>query len=161
MLPSGRQCASGLSFAPSAARLFRSSRAHGWYGNPPCTSVPRSKNAAMLGAGGRLFSADLVPGAPPVPLTLPPAAAPSLQPGFSQTPDRSGWPSRNFGAGALTSTLPSAVLGTPGSRYRGHCADRDAAKTLQRTTTPATANRAFIRQIVPPVGAQLEGQEGQ
>src|SRR5262252_3101721 len=147
MLPSGRQCASGLSFAPSAARLFRSSRAHGWYGKPPCTSVPRSKNAAMLGAGGRLFSADLVPGAPPVPLTLPPAAAPSLQPGFSHTPDRSGCPSKNFGAGAVTSTLPSAVLGMPGSGYRGHCAESDDTKTADRIAAPPSVTDVFIGQI--------------
>src|SRR5215467_2072564 len=115
-----------------------------------------SKNAAMLGAGGRLFSADLVPGAPPVPLTLPPAAAPSLQPGFSQTPDRSGWPSKNFGAGAATSTLPSAILGTPGSGYRGHCADSDAAKIPDSITVPANVDRVFIGQIVPPVVSESD-----
>ena len=107
----------------------------------------RSKNAAMLGAGGRLFSADLDPGAPPVPLTLSLAVAPSRQPGFSQIPDRSGWPSKNFGAGALTLTFPSGVLGAPGSGYLGHCADSDARHAQDRIMAPASANRVFIGQI--------------
>src|SRR5262249_30897886 len=98
----------------------------------------------MLGAGGRRFSADLVPGAPPVPLTLPAAAAPSLPPRVSQTPDRSGSPSKNFGAGAVTSTLPSAVRGTPGSAYRGHCAEREIEKAPSATATAANWERTLI-----------------
>src|SRR5580765_1158587 len=103
----------------------------------------------MLGAGGRLFSADLDPGAPPVPLTLSLAVAPSRQPRFSQTPERSGCPSKNFGAGALTLTFPSGVLGAPRSGYLGHCADSDTAHAADRTTATANANRVFIGQIVP------------
>src|SRR5262249_47814277 len=112
--------------------------------------------------GGRRFSADLVPGAPPVPLTLPAAAAPSLHPGFSQTPDRSGCPSKNIGAGAATSTLPSAVLGTPGSGYRGHCAESDAAKTADSIAAPANVSDVFIGQIVPSTRPQrkLAGARG-
>ena len=96
------------------------------------------RTSAMLGAGGRRVSADRVPGAPPVPETDPPAAAPSRQPRFSHTPDRSGLPSGVFGAGAVRFTLPSAVRGTPArpdAAATGRTSDGESDATSARRMT--------------------------
>ena len=54
--------------------------------------------------------------------------AQSGQGAVSQTPDRSGLPSGNRGAGAFKSTLPSAVLGMFGEFGNdGHCATSGTA----------------------------------
>src|SRR4051812_40109633 len=45
----------------------------------------------------------------------------------SQRPDRSGFPSAVFGAGALRLGFPSAVFGTPAVGYLNHCADTVSA----------------------------------
>src|ERR1700674_757139 len=51
-----------------------------------------------------------------------------------QTPDRSGLPSADRGAGAERLGLPSGVLGTPAVGRLGHCAvsgDNDAERTIR------------------------------
>src|SRR5262249_25365893 len=47
-----------------------------------------------------------------------------------QTPERSGWPSAAFGAGAFTSTLPSGVFGMPAVGVFSHCAPSASAAAL-------------------------------
>src|ERR1700674_790024 len=51
-----------------------------------------------------------------------------------QTPERSGLPSADRGAGAERLGLPSGVLGTPAVGRTGHCAvsgDNDAERTIR------------------------------
>src|SRR6476661_3930538 len=103
-----------------------------------------SKNIAMLGEAGRRGASVREPGAPPVPETDPPAAAPSRQPRFSQTPERSGLPSGVFGAGAVRFTLPSAVRGTDASGRFAHWAAEDEGSDAARTTKLADVSHVFM-----------------
>jgi hypothetical protein len=99
---------------------------------------------AMLGAAGRRVSDDREPGAPPVPDTDPPAAAPSRQPRFSQTPERSGLPSGVLGTGAVRFTLPSAVRGTPVSGRFAHWAAEGEESDATSTTKLADVSHVFM-----------------
>src|SRR6185295_17789222 len=54
-----------------------------------------------------------------------------------QRPEKSGWPSAVFGAGAVRLNFPSAVLGTLGVGYFSHCAP----------AVPLTARRPAIANI--------------
>src|ERR1700730_5525915 len=69
------------------------------------------------------------------------------------TPDRSGWPSAAFGAGALRSGLPSAPRGTPGVGVSSHCAESGAARMAAKTSPILTVI------TIGPIGlsAQLTG----
>ena len=96
---------------------------------------------AISGARTRLSGSVRVAGAPPTPLMDSLAAAPSRQPGFSQTPDRSGWPSKNFGAGAARFTLPSGSRGTSARLYCGHCAASRADSAKMRDFIPLNTTR--------------------
>src|SRR6185295_585582 len=62
---------------------------------------------------------------------------------FSQTPDRSGFPSVVLGVGASSFTFPSGVRGAPAAGYKGHCADSDGEMTATMNTQ-AAPNRIFI-----------------
>src|SRR6476620_7881548 len=98
----------------------------------------------MLGALPRRSLALLLDGAPPVPEMLPLAAAPSRQPGFSHTPERSGLPSKNVGAGALRSTDPSGRRGASARLKSGHCAAGAAASAVTSATNPLAKTLVFI-----------------
>src|SRR5262245_64905221 len=98
----------------------------------------------MLGARARRSSALLVDGAPPVPEMTPLAAAPSRQPGFSHTPERSGLPSRKVGAGADKSTDPSGRRGASDRLNTGHCAVGTAANAVTSANTPPAKTLVFI-----------------
>src|SRR5262245_28781498 len=106
-----------------------------------------SKNAAMAGTGARRSSALLVVGAPPVPVMTLLAAAPSRQPMFSHTPDRSGLPSRNVGAGAARFTDPSGSLGTSVRLKRGHCAPSGTVNVMTSATPTPARVLAFIIEV--------------
>ena len=102
---------------------------------------------AVLPRGPGLFF-DIgsgVPGEPPVPLTPLPRFR---QPGFSQMPERSGFPSRVRGVGPRRLGLPSAVFGTFGVGNDGHCADSDGASTFAATRTITAAACRDIRAIL-------------
>src|SRR5262245_51490938 len=104
MLPIGRQCASGLSLLLSAMRFFTSSAAHDWMGNPSGNPRPTLANVAtggVPGGGGGGGGA----GAPPWP------RCPAGTLTFSQIPDKSGFPSAAFGAGAFMLGFPSDDFG--------------------------------------------------
>jgi hypothetical protein len=53
-------------------------------------------------------------------------------------PERSGLPSRALGVGADRFGLPSAVLGTSGVGYDGHCAATDAEAMMTNATVGAS-----------------------
>src|SRR6185295_16482544 len=57
-----------------------------------------------------------------------------------QRPEKSGWPSAVFGAGAVRLNFPSAVLGTLGVGYFSHCAP--AVPLTARTATSANIARS-------------------
>ena len=167
MMPIGKQCASGLSLLLSATRFFTRSAAHGWYGAPPgvCPPMspktlppgrapavpgaavpagggppPRAPGGGLLADGGAAGAGGSAPAWPlgisgPAPRPRPPALA------MSQTPDKSGLPSANFGAGAFMSGFPSAVVGAPG--YLGHCANTGTAAT-QATAKKKALNRGCM-----------------
>ena len=131
MWPIGRQCASGLSFMPSAIRFFLSSAAQGCIGAVLSGRfVPMSKKVA---SGGR--SAGTGGGAsPPRPRPPPPPA--------SQMPDKSGFPSAVLGVGAVRLGFPSANLGILGVVKVGHCANTDG--DIAATTAINTDANALI-----------------
>ena len=86
-----------------------------------------------------------------MPTIIPLAIAPSRQPMFSHTPERSGLPS-SLGTGPVMTTLPSAVLGAPGVGVFCHCAC---------TATPETRQRAAIQIFIDcpiycPLGAGFD-----
>src|SRR3954471_438813 len=58
-----------------------------------------------------------------------------------QTPERSGWPSAAFGAGAARSGLPSAPLGTFGDGVFSHWPEAGPHNTVTSATASA-ARRA-------------------
>src|SRR6059058_2193931 len=64
------------------------------------------------------------------------------------TPDRSGWPSAAFGAGALRSGLPSAPRGTPGVGVASHCAESGA------TSIAARINASLTIMTIGPLDAR-------
>src|SRR2546430_4869668 len=64
----------------------------------------------------------------------------------SQTPDKSGFPSRAFGAGAERFGLPSRVRGIEPSEDFIHCAEAGAGNINRVAATAAT-----IEFIAPPV----------
>src|SRR5512138_1719002 len=110
MNPSGRQCASGLSFESFAMRCLRSSAAHGVNGNPPSKPCPTLKNLASGGSvsGFRFGSAGA--GGPPGGTRL------------SQVPEKSILPFGRRGGGASRFSLPSAVRGSSLRTNAGHWA---------------------------------------
>ena len=59
-------------------------------------------------------------------------------------PEKSTFPSGVRGAGASRIGLPSAVRGTPGVGYDGHCALNEADMAARTAITPAVI---LIRQV--------------
>src|SRR5262245_66076550 len=112
MKPIGRQCASGLSLLLSAIRFFTSSTAHGCSGKPPCIAEPASRNDAIGGVpgggGGGGAGAALALFCPPCPRC--PAGGRTI----SHIPERSGFPLRMRGPGALRVPFPSVAFGLRG-----------------------------------------------
>ena len=145
ILPSGRQCASGLSLRgrPSALPERRGPRLQRQApGHPACRR--RRRDGAMLRtpAPGRR-PALRVPGAPPTP-PIPSfrRGQASRHPGFSHTPERSGLPAGVRGTGPFMSGLPSAVRGADAERCVGHCAA--TGETAVASTSAARTARAGI-----------------
>src|SRR5690242_20614304 len=105
MMPSGRQCASGLSLLLVATRCRCSSAAHGWNGRPSLKEAPRFQNWLVRTEAGIMSPDEDGAGGAGA------AAAPGAgEPGgrlYSHTPERSGLPSAVRGVGAVRFGLPS------------------------------------------------------
>src|SRR5579863_10283695 len=86
-----------------------------------------------------------------------------LAPPDSQTPDKSGWPSADRGAGAERLGLPSGPFGIPpagtfthwpwtGAQISTTMATEDSSRTAAQTsvrTTDAGTHKAFIVALLP------------
>src|SRR3954467_15844745 len=62
-------------------------------------------------------------------------------------PEKSGWPSAAFGAGAVRFGLPSAVLGTFGVGYFNHCAPAGPLEAMRAPS--ANANERTLIDFPP------------
>src|SRR4029077_15024902 len=107
-------------------------------GGAPC-ALPRAAGAA--GAAPRAAACP-EPG-----VGLKPSMTGGAQSGHgavSHTPERSGLPSASRGAGALRSTLPSAVFGMLGVLGNdGHCANMVVVAAVKMRAIRARFTRAF------------------
>src|SRR5260370_40902008 len=103
-----RTCGSSLAWL--AVRSFTSAASHGWYGNPPGSVAPMLTPSLPIGSS--------TPHVYVLGLNLSPHS------GFpvSQIPEKSGLPPAVRGAGADSSTIPSACRGTPPVCYFNHSA---------------------------------------
>ena len=87
-------------------------------------------SGVVVGAGG-----------PPRPRPPPPPPAPPR----IQMPEKSTLPSAVRGAGASRFGVPSALRGTPGVGYEGHCAPIEGASVaISSAVTPAVKSRHLI-----------------
>ena len=80
----------------------------------------------------------------------------------SQTPERSGFPSAVFGAGAVRLGLPSGVRGRPGVGKLSHWApkgthnpDTASAMAIFVTINPKTAYTVRLCQVAPFVNEEI------
>src|SRR4249920_2560939 len=71
----------------------------------------------------------------------------------SQTPERSGLPSAVLGVGASRLTLPSAVLGTFETIWRGHCASSVGEKLAASVSVAAMRMRDTVPASRAEIGA--------
>src|SRR5439155_8475044 len=70
----------------------------------------------------------------------------------SQMPEKSGFPSRVRGAGALRFGAPEARRGTPGVSILNHCADTGAVSSA---STPAIAAARVMARHLTAISAVL------
>src|SRR5678816_1397487 len=133
--PIGRHHTSGLSLLLSAMRFFLSSAAHGVIGNgyPRPATSPKVESGVPSGVvvGG---------GGAPSPRPRPPPPPPAR----IQIPEKSTLPSAVRGVGASRFGLPSAIRGTPGVGYDGHCAPSEGDTATAIAITPAILTPQFM-----------------
>src|SRR5262245_38498895 len=138
MNPIGKQCASGLSLLWSAFLFFIRSAAQGWNGKSSLKPRPALPNVAIgIPSGGSGGTAGA-----PAPATRCPPPPPATR--LPQMPDKSGLSFAILGVGLSRLGLPSAVLGTFGAGYAGHCAMTHGVVAVERTTKKRVLSTILI-----------------
>src|SRR6187200_573701 len=121
-------------------RFFLSSAAHGVIGNgyPRPATSPKVESGVPSGVvvGG---------GGAPSPRPRPPPPPPAR----IQIPEKSTLPSAVRGVGASRFGLPSAVRGTPGVGYEGHCAPSVDVTAMRMANTPAIHSLLVTKYEAP------------